>query len=81
MPGNSHPMIRPPMRDPGADDAVGLVDACTAPFDGHDTAAVLGALTSLVTMTLADTGVPIDVFVEALRGSAAHLANLRKGKR
>jgi hypothetical protein len=66
--------------DPGALEAQHLVAMCSDAFDGHDTAAVLAALTTLVTITLDDTGVPIDVFVAQLRSSAAKLANMRKAR-
>ncbi len=69
--------------DPGAKQALDLVEACSKIFDGHDTAVVLGALTTLVTVSLDDAGIPIDVFAKALRGSQAKLDKLRKtrGKR
>lgn len=66
--------------DPGAKQATDLVEACSKIFDGHDTAVVLGALTTLVTLALDDTGVPIDVFVKALRGSQNKLDSMRKAR-
>jgi len=58
-----------------------LIDCCMALFDGKDTAVVLGVLTSLVTLTLDDTGVPLDVFVAALRGSEAKLVSMRRARK
>jgi hypothetical protein len=66
--------------DTGAKQALDLVEACSKIFDGHDTAVVLGALTTLVTVSLDDTGVPIEVFVGALRGSQAKLDKMRKAR-
>jgi hypothetical protein len=69
-----------PHSDPCARQAVGLVDACSKIFDGHDTAVVLGCLTTLVTISLDDSGVPIEVFVKAMRGSQAKLDKMRKAR-
>lgn len=66
--------------DPGAIEAQALVATCSETFDGHGTAAVLAALTTLVTIVLDDTGVPIDVFVAQLRSSAAKLVSMRKAR-
>ncbi len=69
----------PHIDDDGARMATGLVEEVSKIFDGQDYAVVLGALTTLVTIALDDSGVPFDVFVKALRGSRAKLASLRNG--
>jgi hypothetical protein len=72
-----------PHNDPGGAQALRLVEECSKIFDGQDFAVVLGALTTLVTVSLDDAGVPIDVFIAALRGSQAKLVSMRRagGKR
>jgi hypothetical protein len=46
-----------------------LIERMDKMFDGHDLALVFGTLTSFITMALDDSEIPLDVFVEALRGS------------
>lgn len=51
-----------PHSDSGVGQAIDLVEECSKILDGQDF----------------DSGVPIDVFIAALRGSQAKLASMRK---
>lgn len=66
--------------DPGPKQAADLVEEMSKVFDGRDYAVVLGALTTMITCALDDSGVPLDVFIKALRGSQAKLVSMRKAR-
>jgi hypothetical protein len=52
-----------------------LIERLDKMFDGHDLALVFGTLTSFITLALDNADIPLDVFIEALRGSErTHLA-------
>lgn len=59
--------------DPGAVEAVELVHEIIGVCDGHDTAAVLAALTTVCAISLYDIGVDVEVFVKRLRADSAKI--------
>ena len=62
----------PPV-DPGAVETVALVHEIIGLCDGHDTAAVLAALTTVCAISLDDIGVDVEVFVNRLRVDTAKI--------
>lgn len=69
---------QPPVDD--ATEATALAETVVKACDGHDSAAVLAALTTATALALVDLGVPVDTYAAQLRRSTAsvHRAAHRK---
>lgn len=62
------------------DRSVAYVQQILAVFpDGEDTAAVLAALSSAVSLVISDVGVTVETFAESLRQNRARIARRPRG--
>src|SRR5689334_1661479 len=66
------------LRDAGHAEAIALFHEIIGVCDGHDTAAVLAALTTVCAFSLDDIGVDVDTFVHRLRVDAAKIKRAKR---
>lgn len=73
--------VNGPELDPGHAEAIALVHAILEVFDGHDTAAVLAALTTVCAFSLDDIGLDVEVFIKRLRIDAAKVKRAKRARK
>jgi hypothetical protein len=66
------------VRAAGGSEALNLAEAIINLCDGHDSVAVLAALTTAIGLALYDLGVSVDVFAGRLTRSIANAERIRK---
>lgn len=73
--------VNTPDRIAGHAETIELVHAIVELCDGHDTAAVLAALTTVCAISLDDIGVDVEVFVRRLRVDAAKIKRAKRARK
>ena len=69
------------VRDAGHAEALALVHAIVELCDGHDTAAVLAALTTVCAISLDDLGVDVEFFVHRIRVDSVKIKRAKRARK
>jgi len=73
--------VNRPERDAGHAETIALVHQIIEVCDGHDTAAVLAALTTVCAISLDDIGVDVEVFVGRVRVDTAKIKRAKRARK